>query len=116
MFSCDTKKVLDILIDLTVNTDDDTWMKVKHCGQEAMFAFQNHYDGKSEVERRKHVSKDDLKRSFYRNKTNFSIKKYVTKMKQTFDVLDNYNSPLHEEDKVGQLLDKIYCPKQRFEN
>ena len=60
------------------------------------------------------MDKDNQKRLFYMNNTNFSFKKYVTKMKQTFDVLDNYNAPLHEEDKVEQLLDKIYCTKQRF--
>ena len=31
MFSCDTKKVLKILNDITVDTDADTWMKGKCC-------------------------------------------------------------------------------------
>ena len=57
------------------------------------------------------MAKDDLKRLFYRNETTFSLDKYVTKMKQTFNVLDNYNVPLYEEDKVGQILDNINCPK-----
>ena len=57
-------------------------MKVKRCGREAMLALQNHYDGKSEGERRKHVDKDELKRLFYRNETTLSFDKYVTKMKQ----------------------------------
>ena len=56
------------------------------------------------------MAKDDLKSLFYRNETNFSFKKYVTKMKQTFNVLDNYNVTLYEEYKVRQLLDNINGP------
>ena len=47
MLPCDIKKVLEILKELTVDTDAETWMKGKHCGWEAMLALQNHYDGKS---------------------------------------------------------------------
>ena len=61
-----------------------------------MLVLQNHYDYRSEVEFRKQVDKDNLKRLFYRDQTSFSFEKYVTKMKQTFNVLDNYNVPLYE--------------------
>ena len=57
----------------------------------------------------KHVSKENLKRVFYRNETTFSFKKYVTNMKQTFNVIENYNVPLYDEDKFRQLLDNINC-------
>ena len=60
------------------------------------------------------MAKDDLRRLFYRNKTTFSFKKYITKMKQKMNVLDHYNVPLYEEDKVRQLLDNINFPKQLF--
>ena len=53
IFSCDTKKVIAILKELTVDTDVETWMKGKCCGREAMLALQNHYDFKSEGERRR---------------------------------------------------------------
>ena len=49
-------------------------MKGKCCDQEAMLAFQNNYDGKSEGKSRKQVDKENLKRLFYRNKTTFSFK------------------------------------------
>ena len=67
MFSCDTKKVLSILKELTVDTDAETWIKGKCCGWEKMLALQNHYDIKLYNELRKHVAKDNLKRLFYRN-------------------------------------------------
>ena len=56
-------------------------MKGKHCGQEAMLALQNNYDGKTEGKIRKKVAKADKKRLFYRNETTFSFEKYVTKIK-----------------------------------
>ena len=75
-----------------------------------MLKSKNHYYGKSEGERRKQVAKDDLKRFFYRNETNFYFEKYVNKTKQTFHVLNNYNVPLYEEEKVRKLLDNIHFP------
>ena len=77
----DTKNVLVIIKELTVDTDTDTCMKGKYCGQETMLALQNHYDGKYEGERRKKLAKYNLKRLFYRNKNNLSFEKYVTNMK-----------------------------------
>ena len=79
-----------------------------------MLALQNHYGANSEGERRKQVTKGDLKRLFYRNETTLSFEKYVTKMKQTFNVLVNYNVPLYKEDKVRQLLDNINSPNKKF--
>ena len=62
-------------------------MTGKRCGWEEILALQNSYDVKSEGEHRKQVAKEDLKRLFYRNETKFSLEKYVTKRKQTFNVL-----------------------------
>ena len=81
-----------------------------------MLALHNSYDGKSEVECRKQVAKDNLTRLFYSNETTSSFKKYVTKTKKTFNVLENYNVPLYEEDKVRQFLNKINSSKKIFEN
>ena len=62
--------------------------------------MQNHYDGKSEGNRRKQMYKDNIKRFFYSNETTLYFDKYVTNIKQTFNVLDNYNVPIYEEDRV----------------
>ena len=80
-----------------------------------MWAVHNHYDEKSEGGLRKQVAKDDLKRLFYRNKTTFSFEKHVTDIKKSFNVLENYNVPLYEEDKVRQILDNINCPNNYLE-
>ena len=86
--------------------------KGKRCDREAMLALHNSYDGKSEVERRKQVAKDNLTSLFYSNETTSSFKKYATKTKKTFNVLENYNVPLYEEDKVRQFLNKINSSKK----
>ena len=57
---------------------------------------------------RKQEDKDDLNILSYMNKTIFYFEKDVTKMRQIFNVLENNNVSLFEEDKVGQLLDDIY--------
>ena len=61
-----------------------------------MLDLHNHNDIKSEVGRSKQVHKDDLKKLFYRNETNFYFEMYVIKMKQTFNLLKNYTVPLYE--------------------
>ena len=52
------------------------------------------------------MDENDLKRLFYRKNTTFTFEKYVTKMKQTFNV------PIYEEDKVSQLLNNINFPNK----
>ena len=111
IFYRDTKKVLAILNELTVDTDAETWVKGETCGWEEIFALQNHYDVKSEGGRRTQVDKEYLKKLFYRNKTNLSFEKYVTNTRQNFNVLNHYNVNLYEEDKVSQLLDNINFQK-----
>ena len=56
------------------------------------------------------MAKDDLKRLFYSNETTYFFEKYVTKTKQTFNLIDNYNVPLYDEEKFRQLLDNINFP------
>ena len=46
MFTYDTKKVLAFIIELTLDTDAETWTEGKRCVQEAMLAFKIFYDGK----------------------------------------------------------------------
>ena len=79
----------EILKELTVDTDAETCMKGKFCGQEAVLLLQNHYYGKSEGKRRKQVANHDIHMLFYKNETTFSFEKYVTKMKN-IHVLEHY--------------------------
>ena len=49
----------------------------------------------------KQVAKDDLKRLFYRNETNFSLDKYITKMKQKFIQQSIRNCHMTLESAIG---------------
>ena len=52
-FTRDSTKVLDIIKELTLGTDADTWIKGIKYGRNAMQELQAHYDGTSEGSRRK---------------------------------------------------------------
>ena len=75
-----------------------------------MQELQDHYDGTSEIERSKKVSRSDLNKIFNKNETNFTFENYVTKLKGIFNVLEKYCVPLYKEQMVEHLLDQILSP------
>ena len=75
-----------------------------------MQELQDHYDGMSKGARRKTFARDDLNEIFYNNETTFTFDKYLTKLKEVFNVLEKYGVPLYEEQIVKHLLDKIMSP------
>ena len=52
-----------------------------------MQELQAHYDGKSEVARRKQVARTNLNKIVDKNETTFTFEKYVTNLKGFFNVL-----------------------------
>jgi hypothetical protein len=44
---------------------------------------------------------------FYHHEAAFTFKKYINCLKKCFDILEKYQVPYHEEDKVKLLLDRI---------
>ena len=107
MFTRDSSKVLDILKELTLGTDAETWIKGLKCVRKAMHKLQYHYDDTSEVERNNKVARADLRNIFYNNETTFTFEKYVKKLKGIFNVLEKYCVPLYEEQMVDNILYKI---------
>ena len=89
MFNRDSRKVVDILKELTLGTDAETWIKGLKCVRKAMQELQAHYDGTSEGARRKQVARADLKKIFYKNETTFTFENYVTNLKRIFNMLEN---------------------------
>ena len=92
MFTRDSKKVLDILKELTLRTDTENFIKSLKCGRKAMQELQAQYDGTSEGAHMKKVARVDLKKIFYKNETTFTFEKYVTKLKGIFNVLEIFLS------------------------
>ena len=107
MSTRDSRQVIDILKELTLGTDDETWIKGIKCGRKAMQELQAHYYGTSEGARRKQVNRADLKKIFYNNETTFIFEKYFTKLKDIFNVLEKYGVPLYEEQMFKHILDQI---------
>ena len=64
----------------------------------------------SEVSQRKQASRVNLKKIFYKNETNFTFEKYVTKLKGIFNVFEKYGVPLYEENIVDNILYQIMSP------
>ena len=73
MFTRNSRKVLDILKELTLGNYAETFIKGLKCGRKAMQELQAHYDGTSEELQRKKVAREDLKKICYKNETTFTF-------------------------------------------
>ena len=73
MFTIDSRKVLDIIKEMNLGTDAETWIKGLKCVRKAMQELQAHYDGTLEVVRRKQVARAYLKKIFHNNENNFTF-------------------------------------------
>ena len=110
MFTRDLGKVLDILKELTLETDSKTWINVLKCVRKSIQQLQANYDVTLESALNKQVARSDLNKIFYKNETNFTFDKYVTKLKGMFNVLDKYGVSLYEDHMKEHLLDQIISP------
>ena len=95
MFTRDSRKVLDIIKELTLGTESETCIKGLKCGINSMQELQAHYEFISEGEQRKQFYRADLRNIFYKNETTFTFEKYVTNIKGVFNVLVKYGVPLN---------------------
>ena len=84
-----SRKFLDVIKEMTLGTDSETWIKGLKCSRKEMQELQYHYDVTSEVSRRKKVARTELNEIFYKNETTFIFENYVTKLKGVFNVLEN---------------------------
>ena len=110
MFIRESRKVIDILKELTLGTYAKTCIKVLKFVRKATQELQAYYDGTSEVARRKFFSGANLKKNFYKNGTNFTFEKYVTKLKGIFNVLEKYGVTLYEDQMVENIIYQIMSP------
>ena len=106
VFNLDSKTVLSIIKECTLDSDAETWIKNIRCGREAMKILQKHYDGPDEARKRLDAAKSTLDRTFYRHEATFSFEKYVTTLNGIYKIHERYNEPIYESDKVRYLLDK----------
>ena len=110
MLTKDSRKVLNILNKLTLGTYIKLWIMGLRCGRNSTQEIQYQYDGTSEGTQSKLVARADLMKKFYKNKTTFTLEKYVTKLKGGFNVLDKYDFPIYYEQMEDNLLEQITSP------
>ena len=77
MFTRVSRIVLDIIKELNLGTDAETWINGLKCGSKAMQELQANYYGTSEGAQRKQVARADLKKILYKNETTLKFEKYV---------------------------------------
>jgi hypothetical protein len=87
-----------------------TWISKyegKKDGRTAMKALRDHYDGPGEVEKRISYAKRELETAHYRSEKVFTFEKYVTKLSEAFQILEENGIPKVEREKADTLLEKM---------
>jgi hypothetical protein len=75
--------------------------------RQAMIALRLHYDGPGKIEKRLAQAKKQLSDIHYRTEQTFPFESYITKLKSSFEVLEECNEAYTEWNKVSILLDRI---------
>ena len=114
MFTIDSERVLTLLKELCLDTEAETWFRNIKCGREAMKALQIHYDGPDESKRRKEEARAKLKTIYYKHEGTFTFEKIVTNLYDTFQILEKYEEPLYEQEKLRLLFNKCQNAHPEF--
>jgi len=108
-FRKDNQDVLKLLKSLCQGTESWKWMETAKGGRAAMIALQEHYNGSAEGERRLNITRADLKELFFKRQDTFPFEKYVSRLKECYNTLEELEVPEYETEKVRTLLDHIQC-------
>ena len=109
-FRSDNAQVWNILQTVMSDTPGWTWISKyegRKDGRGAMKALRDHYDGPGEVEKRISHAKRELETAHYRSERIFTFEKYVTKLSEAFQILEDNGIPKVEREKVDLLLEKM---------
>ncbi|GFH50448.1 hypothetical protein CTEN210_06924 [Chaetoceros tenuissimus] len=107
-FDNDSKEVYNLIKELVQNTDGVSWLPNRcSCGRRAMQSLQNHYNGPDQAKAMIDVARASIEKLFYRNENMFSFESYSTQMKKNYDVLEKYNQPEYEANKIDTFLKGI---------
>lgn len=109
-FKIDNTRVWNELQTIMADTPAWTWISKfegRKDGRAAMTALRDHYDGPGEVEKRISYAKRELETAHYRSEKVFTFEKYVTKLSEAFQILEENGIPKAEREKVDHLLEKM---------
>lgn len=105
-FEEDNREVYRIYKDVMVDTDGWTWFNRARegDGRGAHLLIMNHYRGDAETARRAAEAEAQLERLHYKNEAAFPFEKYVTRLNECFELLEDNDQALAEAQKVKRLL------------
>jgi len=109
-FRFDNARVWNELQAIMADTPAWTWISKyenRKDGRGAMKALRDHYDGPGEVEKRISHAKRELESAHYRSEKVFTFERYVTKLSEAFQILEDNGIPKVEREKVDLLLEKM---------
>ena len=109
-FRSDNARVWNELQAIMADTPAWTWISKyegRKDGRAAMKALRDHYDGPGEVEKRISYAKRELETAHYKSERVFTFERYVTKLSEAFQILEENGIPKVEREKVDLLLEKM---------
>jgi hypothetical protein len=108
-FREDNRRVYRIYKDLMIGTDGWTWFNRATVGdgRDAHLLITQHYRGDAETALRAAEAEATLNRLHYRNETSFSFERYITRMSECFELMEDNHQGYSEAQKVKKMLDGV---------
>jgi hypothetical protein len=102
----DNREVYRIYKDVMIDTDGWTWFSRadEGDGRGAHEIISLHYRGDAETARRAAEAEALLERLHYKNEASFSFERYITRLNECFELMDDNDQGLSEAQKVKKLL------------
>jgi hypothetical protein len=112
----DNRQVYRIYKDLMIGTDGWTWFNraPNGDGRAAHLLIDKHYRGDAETALRAAEAKATLQKLHYRNEAVFSFEKYITRMSECFELLEDNDQGLSDAQKVKKMLAGIVSTNQEI--
>jgi len=76
---------------LTQGTEAWKWIEKSKGGRAAMKSLRERYDGSAEGERRMNITKVDHKELYFKCQDVFPFEKYVNRLKEAYNTLEELN-------------------------
>ena len=113
-FRADRTTVYQIYKSKLIDTDAWVWMKpydTSKNGRDTHYALSAHYDGPGETQKRITEARHMLSTVHYKAEHIFTFEKFITRLQDTYQILEDNNEPKLETEKVREMCDKIQCDK-----
>jgi hypothetical protein len=105
----DNRRVYRIYKDLMIGMDGWTWFNRATVGdgRDAHLLITQHYRGDAETALRALEAEAALNRLHYRNEASFPFERYITRMSECFELMDDNHQGFSEPQKVKKMLDGV---------